>query len=130
MSYIALQEAFFSRRQQEGETLLEFSLVLMSLLERVKRQSPHALVKTETVLRDQFVEHVNDSTFRRELKQLVRRQPNSTLLDVRSEALRWEREGMPGGVFLSRWHMEFSMVYVGICRWGPVIRFKHPNWVS
>lgn len=97
LSYISLQEAFFSRRQQEGETLLEFSLALMSLLEKVKRQSPHALVNAETVLRDQFVEHVNDSTLRRELKQLVRRQPNSTLLDVRSEALRWEREGMPGG---------------------------------
>ncbi|KAK0145448.1 hypothetical protein N1851_015636 [Merluccius polli] len=34
-SYVALQEAFFSRKQHEGETLLEFSLALMSLMERV-----------------------------------------------------------------------------------------------
>lgn len=97
LSYVALQEAFFSRRQQEGETLLEFSLALMSLLEKVKQQSPNAMLNTEIVLRDQFVEYVNNSTLRRELKQLVRQQPNSTLLDVRSEALRWEQEGMPGG---------------------------------
>lgn len=30
--------------------------------------------------------------------QLVRRLPSSTLLDVCKEAIRWEREGMPGGV--------------------------------
>lgn len=97
-SYVALQEAFFSRKQQEGETLLEFSLALMALLERVKNQAPNAVANTEIVLRDQFVEHVSDSTLRRELKQLVRRQPTATLLEVRGEAIRWEREGMPGGV--------------------------------
>ena len=31
-SYVALQEVFFSRQQQEGETLLEFSLALMGLM--------------------------------------------------------------------------------------------------
>lgn len=97
-SYIALQEAFFSRRQQEGETLLEFSLALMGLLEKVKQRSPSVMLNAEVLLRDQFVEHVLDNTLRRELKQLVRRQPTATLLEVRSEAIRWEREGMPGGL--------------------------------
>lgn len=96
-SYVALQEAFFSRRQQEGESLLEFSLALMSLLEKVKLQSPNAIPNAEIVLRDQFVEYVADSALRRELKQLVRRQHTATLLDIRGEAIRWEREGMPGG---------------------------------
>lgn len=36
------------------------------------------------------------NTLRRELKQLVRRNPNSTLLEVCSEAIRWEREGTRG----------------------------------
>lgn len=51
----------------------------------------------DILLRDQFVEHVSDGALRRELKQLVHRQPTAMLLDVRSEAMRWEREGMPGG---------------------------------
>ncbi|KAI2643757.1 Modulator of apoptosis 1 [Labeo rohita] len=96
-SYVALQEAFFSRRQLEGETLLEFSLALMGLLEKIRQKSPTAMPNAEILLRDQFVEYVCDASLRRELKQLVRRQPQSTLLDVRSEAIRWEREGMPGG---------------------------------
>lgn len=43
------------------------------------------------------MEHVFDSALRRELKQLVRCQPTATLLEVRAEAIRWEREGLPGG---------------------------------
>ncbi len=98
LSYVALQEAFFSRRQQEGETLLEFSLALMSLQEKVKQQSPAAMPNAGVLLRDQFVEFVLDPALRRELKQLVRREPSCNFLYVRSEAIRWEREGMLGGV--------------------------------
>lgn len=97
-SYVALQEAFFSRRQQEGETLQEFSLALMSLMASVKQSAPNGMPNSEVLLRDQFVEHVLEGALRRELKQLVRRQPTATLLEVRGEAIRWEREGLPGGV--------------------------------
>lgn len=96
-SYVALQEAFFSRRQQEGETLQEFSLALMSLMASVKQRAPSDMPNAEVLLRDQFAEHVIDGALRRELKQFVRRQPTATLLEVRGEAIRWEREGLPGG---------------------------------
>ena len=96
-SYVALQEAFFCRKQQDGETLQEFSLALMSLMERVKQCAPASMSNGEVLLRDQFIEHVLDSSLRRELKQLRRRHPTATLLEVREEAMRWEREGMPGG---------------------------------
>lgn len=96
-SYVALQEAFFSRRQQEGETLQEFSLALMSLMASVKQSAPSGMPNSEVLLRDQFVEHVLEGALRRELKQFVRRKPTATLLEVRGEAIRWEREGLPGG---------------------------------
>lgn len=97
-SYVALQQAFFSRWQQEGETLLEFSLALMSLMAAVKQRAPTDVPNAEVLLRDQFAEHVLDGALRRELKQFVRRQPTATLLEVRGEAIRWEREGSPAGV--------------------------------
>lgn len=97
-SYIALQEAFFSRKQQEGETLQEFSLALMGLMDKVKQRAPDAVPNAEVLLRDQFSEHVLDGALRRELKQLIRRQPLLNLIEIRAEAIRWEREGMPGGV--------------------------------
>lgn len=70
----------------------------MTLLERVKQQLPNAIPNAEIVLHDQFVEYVADGALRWELKQLVRRQPASTLLEMRGETIRWEREGMPGSV--------------------------------
>ena len=97
-SYVALQEAFFSRRQQEGETLQEFSLALMSLMSAVKQSAPSEMPNADVLLRDQFIENVIDGSLRRELKQLTRRQPIVSLLDARAEAMRWEREGLPGGV--------------------------------
>lgn len=96
-SYVSLQETFFSRKQQDGESLLEFSLALMNLMGKVKKAAEGSVPNAEVMLRDQFIEHVYDGSLRRELKQLVRRQPASTLLDVRSAAIRWEREGTPGG---------------------------------
>lgn len=97
-SYVALQEAFFSRRQQDGESLLEYSLVLMSLMDKVKQSAPSDIPNSEELLRDQFVEHVLDGVLRRDLKRYVRDHAAATLLDVRAEAIRWEREGLPAGV--------------------------------
>lgn len=107
-SHVALQEAFFSRRQLEGESLLEFSLALMGLMEKVKQRFPGAVLNAPILLRDQFVEHVVDNALRRELKQLVRRQPSATLLEVRSEAIRWEQEGLPGGARARSQSVPFS----------------------
>lgn len=96
-SYVILQQAFFSRHQLEGETLQEFSLALMALMAQVKQCAPDGMPNADILLRDQFAEHVVDSSLRRELKQSIRRRPAITLLELRSEAIRWEREGLPGG---------------------------------
>lgn len=97
-SYVALQEAFFSRRQQEGETLLEFSLALLGLMERVKQQAPGDVPNAEILVRDQFIEHVLDGALRRDLKKYVRQHPRAMVLEVRGEAMRWELEGLPAGM--------------------------------
>jgi len=70
----------------------------MSLMTSVKRRAPGGTPKAEVLLGDQFVEHGLDGSLRRELKQFVRQQPTATLLEARSEAIRWKREGLPGGV--------------------------------
>lgn len=93
--YVTLQQAFFSRKQEEGETLQEFSLALMALMEQVQQCAPGGVPNAAVLLRDQFIEHVLDSALRRDLKRFIREKPAASLLDVRAEALRWEREGLP-----------------------------------
>lgn len=92
-SYVALQEAFFSRKQQEGESLLEFSIALMTLMDKVKRCAPEGIINADVLLRDQFVEYVGEGALRRALKQFIRNKPTATLIEVRKEAIRWEQEG-------------------------------------
>lgn len=92
-SYVALQESFFSRKQQEGESLLEFSISLLTLMDKVKRSAPEGILNAEVLLRDQFVEHVSEGALRRHLKSFIRMKPLATLIEVRKEAIRWEREG-------------------------------------
>ncbi|KAA0710593.1 hypothetical protein E1301_Tti015735 [Triplophysa tibetana] len=92
-SYIALQQNFFSRKQLEGESLQEYSHALFALMDKVVQQAPGGMTNSVVLPRDQFVEHVLDSGLRRELKRFVRLNPDSTLLDVRKEAIRWVEEG-------------------------------------
>lgn len=94
-SYVTLQEDFFSRRQEEGESLKEFSHALFCLMEKITAHAPNVVTNGAMLLRDQFAEHVLDPTLRRELKKLIREKPESTLLDIRREAIRWEQEGQP-----------------------------------
>lgn len=94
-SYVSLQQCFFSRKQQEGESLQEFSHALCCLMEKVERSAPRRITDAPILLRDQFVEYVLDPNLRRELKRVVRQHPEHTLLDIRAEAIRWEREGRP-----------------------------------
>lgn len=117
-SYVSLQEAFFSRKQQEGETLQEFSLALMGLMEKVRTCAPTNVLNSDVLLRDQFVEHVLDGSLRRELKQFVRLRPTSTLLEVRAEAMRWEREGLPGSA-RGRSHSVPSLSFQYAVQGGP-----------
>lgn len=68
-SHVSLQEVFYSRKQQDGESLLEFSFALMSLMGKIKQASSQAIPNAEVMLRDQFIEYVIDGGLRRDLKQ-------------------------------------------------------------
>lgn len=86
-------KTFFSRKQLEGESLQEYSHALFALMDKLVQHTPGGMTNAVVLLRDQFVEHVLDSGLRRELKRFVRLDPDSTLLDVRKEAIRWVGEG-------------------------------------
>lgn len=94
--HVVLQQAFFSWHMLKGETLHEFSLALLALMAQVKECAPDGMPNADVLLRDQFMEHVSDGALQRELKQFVRHNPTTTLLELRGETMRWEREGLPG----------------------------------
>lgn len=64
-SYVSLQEDFFSRKQLEGESLQEYSHALYCVMEKVVASAPSKMSNSAVLLRDQFVENVNDSLRRK-----------------------------------------------------------------
>ncbi|KAK7909832.1 hypothetical protein WMY93_014516 [Mugilogobius chulae] len=48
--------------------------------------------RDQIAIRDQFIEGVRDSALRRELRRLIREKPQSSLFDVREEAIMWSLE--------------------------------------
>ncbi len=68
----------------------------MSLM--VKQHAPSDMPDAKVLLHDQFVKHVIDGTLHCKLNHFVHTQPTAISLEVRGEAIRWECEGLPGGV--------------------------------
>lgn len=97
-----LLHAFYARRQLDGEDLRDYSHALSQLLNSVLQVFPGVVADTQLVLRDQFIEGVRDSTLRRELRRLVREKPESSLFDVREEAILWALEDRPCSTSVAR----------------------------
>lgn len=53
----------------------------MSLMASVRQHALSEMLNADVLLRDQFLENVIGGSLRRELKQLVRRQPAVSLLE-------------------------------------------------
>lgn len=92
-SFVGLQKQFFERKQKDGESLKEFSHSLWALIGDIQRSYPNKLIDPDTLVRDQFVEHVPDVALHRELKSIVRQNPLISFLALRQEAIKWAEEG-------------------------------------
>lgn len=90
---IVLKERFYARKQQEGESLREFSNSLFSLMDEMIHCCPNGVAGSTRLLTAQFIQYVRDGHLSRELKRIAREQPEYDLHDIRDEAIRWEREG-------------------------------------
>ena len=90
-----LEDAFHSREQREGESLMAFSHALQSLVQRVRTKDPTKFPDKEKVLVDRFSRKVSHKGLRRELNDQVKRNPNITLRELRSAAVTWMKEEDP-----------------------------------
>lgn len=89
-SHIALQRRFYNRRQQEGESLIDFSHSLMDLMDLISKSDAQAASAAAAKdLRDQFCDGVRDQSLKIRLKDLINANPTWTIREARAEATRW-----------------------------------------
>lgn len=71
----------------EGESLREYSYALMNLIKKITTKNTDIIPNPDLTLCEQFAQNVNDISLRRELKRLIRQQPDIHFLDFRDEAI-------------------------------------------
>ncbi len=81
-SVAQLLQVLYGCQQGEGEDFQGYSHALSQVLRLALKQSPDAVFSAKTAVRDQFIEDVQDSSLRRELRKMAREKPQSTPLDV------------------------------------------------
>lgn len=87
-----LLQSFYNRKQAEGEKLSDYSHALSHLLNSAVKQSPGLVPNEKILLRDQFIEGLQDALLKRELRKLVREKTDLDIKGVRTEAELWAME--------------------------------------
>ncbi|XP_076442673.1 uncharacterized protein LOC143281352 [Babylonia areolata] len=85
-----LLSTFFSRKQLPEESTLDYSHALCSMGRIIRTKSTGAL--TAEMLRDHFIDGLWNPLLKRELHHILRREPQTTFIQARDEAVRLQRE--------------------------------------
>lgn len=97
MSISVLRSLCFSCRQESTETVSEFSLRLQELFKKLRQRDADSIRNPDALMRDQFVDGLQDKVLKRELRTLIRSCEEQSFADVYREAcIRLEASGEVG----------------------------------
>ncbi|XP_038127148.1 uncharacterized protein LOC119773977 [Cyprinodon tularosa] len=89
-SHVSLQRRFYNRKQQDGESLIDYSHSLMDLMDMIVKSDAQVVSRVVSKdLRDQFIDGIRDQTLKIRLRDLVNANPNWTIREARAEATKW-----------------------------------------
>ncbi len=84
-----LQETFYTRVQNHGESLISYSVSLMKLVSKIVVKAPQFESSKDTMLKGRFIEGVQDSNLQRVLRKENDDNDSITFLDLREKAIKW-----------------------------------------
>jgi len=88
-TFSQLQKKLFSREQQPGESIEEYSYALIDLLIEMEKLDPKLRDNSDQILKDIFSEGVTDIHLKHEMKRLNREKTEQRFFEMRDEAKRW-----------------------------------------
>ncbi|XP_062593160.1 uncharacterized protein LOC134254638 [Saccostrea cucullata] len=88
----ALQQQFYQRDQKHGESLQNYSLALMKLLDKIVAKDYKAVSDFDEMLKERFVEGIRDSSLRREIRRFSFEQKSMPFGEFRQTVLRWSED--------------------------------------
>lgn len=87
-----LLKTFYSRDQEKGESLEDYSYVLIELMTKMSRIGVKQMYNPEYLLKERFASGVIDVSLRRELQRLNEDQKGLPFHQLREKAIRWIEE--------------------------------------
>lgn len=84
-----LQERFFSYHQGDTEDIVNLSLELVDLYDRIARLDPTFLPSRESTLKGRLASAVRDENLRRELRRLNDESPELSFFELRDRWVQW-----------------------------------------
>lgn len=86
-------EDFYGRRQRGGESIQEYSLNLLKLLQKVEVATPEGsplLHDKDVILNERFSAGLADPSLRREVRRFIQENPTVEFADLRNKVMSWE----------------------------------------
>lgn len=83
----ALQQQFYQRDQKHGESLQNYSLALMKLLDKIVAKDENAVTDFDEMLKERFVEGIRDSSLRREIRRFSFEKKSMSFGEFRQKVL-------------------------------------------
>ncbi|MCG8048333.1 MAG: zinc finger domain-containing protein [Candidatus Thiodiazotropha taylori] len=84
-----IQQQFFQREQRKNESLQQYSLVLLKLVDRMLQKNRTVIGDKELMLKERFIDGVLDHQLRREMRRFSIEHPEISFQDFRKEIFRW-----------------------------------------
>ena len=91
----AAQEAFYTRIQQPGETLLDYSLALVKLFSKLSKRQPSLSPLRNETLKGRFASGVRDISLQREMRRLELDDSRMSFWEFRDRAISWIGRELP-----------------------------------
>ena len=91
----AAQEAFYTRIQQPGETLLDYSLALVKLFSKHSKRQPSLSPLRNDTLKGRFASGVRDVSLQREMRRLEFDDSTMSFWEFRDRAVSWIGKEVP-----------------------------------
>ena len=84
-----MQQKFYSANQVKGQSLTDYSYVLMEIFFEMKKKDPRVYTDVDKPMKARFADGVLDSNLRRELKRLNDERADMKFHELRQAAFDW-----------------------------------------
>lgn len=91
-SIAQIQQKFFQRDQKPGETLQQYSLTLLKLVDRMVKKGKGVIGYKELMLKERFIDGVSDKQLQREMRRFAVDHPTSDFQAFRQRVLKWVQD--------------------------------------